>query len=101
MTRLGIVEIGRSADLPLMAQPIATVVDRALSAWWPELPIRSRKTDQMPMNGLLGIASCATIWTSHPSHRSFLRKVTCIKDGFFFCAEPNRLRPDVPTEACP
>ncbi len=23
---------------------------------------------------------------SHPSHRSLFRKVTCIKDGFFFCA---------------
>ena len=36
------------------------------------------------MNGLLGIASCAISRTSHPSHRSFPRKVTCIKDGFFF-----------------
>ena len=29
--------------------------------------------------------------TSHPSHRSFLTEVTCIKDGFFFCA--HRLPP--------
>jgi hypothetical protein len=27
--------------------------------------------------------------TSHPSHRSFLTEVTCIKDGYFFCAEPD------------
>jgi hypothetical protein len=26
------------------------------------------------------------ISASHPSHRSLFRKVTCIKDGFFFCA---------------
>jgi len=26
----------------------------------------------------------ANIRTSHPSHRSLLRKMTCIKDGFFF-----------------
>ena len=26
------------------------------------------------------------IFISHPSHRSLPRKVTCIMDGFFFCA---------------
>ncbi len=31
------------------------------------------------------------IFVTHPSHPSFLRKVTCIKDGSFFCALPNIL----------
>jgi hypothetical protein len=33
-------------------------------------------------------ATRPSILVTHPSHPSFPRKVTCIKDGSFFCALP-------------
>ena len=46
----------------------------------------ARSTDlaKMPMIGWRTQPASAIFWTSHPSHRSLLRKVTCIKDGFFY-----------------
>ena len=64
---------------------------------WTEVPRRykqfvrresSSAGAKMPMIQLPGRPSSAMIRLSHPSHRSLLRKVTCIKDGFFFCALP-------------
>lgn len=49
----------------------------------------STSTAEMPMILLPGRPSSAIIWTSHPSHRSLPRKVTCIKDGYFFCDLPD------------
>lgn len=43
----------------------------------------------MPINRLSEPILSAIIRISHPSHRSLPWKVTCIKDGFFFCAFPD------------
>lgn len=38
---------------------------------------------RMPMIRLPEWPDCAILEPTYPSHRSLLRKVTCIKDGFF------------------
>jgi hypothetical protein len=37
-----------------------------------------------PMMQLPGLPHWGRVLATHPSHRSLLRKVTCIKDGFFY-----------------
>ncbi len=48
--------------------------------------IRSSSTAGMPINPLPERQSPCRIPASHPSHRSSFTRMTCIKDGFFFCA---------------
>ena len=48
--------------------------------------IRSSSTVGMPINPLPERQSPCRILTTHPSHRSSFTRMTCIKDGFFFCA---------------
>ena len=75
----------RLPEFPDSAQPLSGVVI-AVRVLRRKSPILSSKQDRMPINGLSGIASCAIMGSTYPSHRSSPRRVTCIKDGFFFCA---------------
>ena len=51
-------------------------------------PNLSYSRGEMPIKLLSEPFLSAIIRVSHPSHRSLPWKVTCIKDGFFFCARP-------------
>lgn len=80
---------------PIVAAPVTARKNR------PQSPFCSSRIAQTPMYALPGASFSAIIQSTYPSHRSFLREVTCIKDGFFFCAVQNCLQLDISTEACP
>lgn len=75
----------RLPESPDSAQPVSWIVI-AVRFLERKSPILSSEQARMPINGLSKAASCAMIGLTYPSHPSSLRRVTCIKDGFFFCA---------------
>jgi hypothetical protein len=74
--------IPSSHSQPLARPDVACRQDPFLRRKCTSLPV------ELPIDPLPERALFAIMPASHPSHRSLLRKVTCIKDGFFFCDCP-------------